>query len=67
MISEEGLKEFKQIILEEQGVELTDEKAYQDATAFLEAFKLLVTDTSLIQKSLVATKKEDVIKCYSVS
>ncbi len=62
MISQEKLQEFKQIILDEQGIELTDEEAYQDATAFLEAFKLLITDTSLILKSTVDTQEGKLIK-----
>ncbi len=56
MISQESLQEFKQIILEEQGIELTDQQAYQDATAFIEAFKVLAADTSLISKSPVDTQ-----------
>lgn len=60
MISEEGLKEFKEIVLEEYGLELTDQQAYHDAVAFLEAFKVLIGDTSLIHKQPIDTQsKED--------
>lgn len=59
MVSKEGLQEFKQIILEEYGVNLTDEQAYQDAVAFLEAFKVLTTGTNLMQKHPVDTQEKD--------
>lgn len=39
---DEGIQEFKKIILEDYGIELSDQQAYEDATAFLGAFKLLV-------------------------
>lgn len=58
MISSEGLEEFKQIMLEDYGVKLTDQQAYQDATAFLEAFRL-VADNSLIPKSLVDSQSKE--------
>lgn len=45
MISPEGLEEFKQIMFEDYGIKLTDQQAYQDATAFLEAFKILAIDS----------------------
>lgn len=45
MLSFEALEEFKQIIYEEYGIKLTDEQAYQDAVAFLAAFKVLIIDT----------------------
>lgn len=59
MLSQEAVEEFKQIILEEQGIELTDQQAYQDAIAFLEAFKVLVADTTLIQKDRIDTKRTE--------
>lgn len=60
MLGRESLEEFKLIILEEYGIELTDEQAYQDATVFLEAIKILVDDNSLIQKKPIDTpSKED--------
>lgn len=52
MISEEGLKEFKEIILEEYGIELSDLKAYEDAMALLEIIKMLISDGS-IQNSMI--------------
>ncbi len=58
MISNGSLEEFKQIMLEDYGTELTDQQAYQDATAFLEAFKILADD-SLIQKSLVDSQRKE--------
>lgn len=57
MISAEGLEEFKQIMLEDYGIKLSDQQAYQDAEAFLEAFKILVADTSLILKNPVDTQE----------
>lgn len=59
MLSQEAIEEFKQIILEEQEIELTDQEAYQDAVAFLEAFKVLVADTTLIQKDRIDTKRTE--------
>ncbi len=49
-LTSEGLEEFKQIILEDYGIELSDQQAYQDAVAFLESFKALATNTILMQK-----------------
>lgn len=61
MISLEGLEEFKQIIFEDYGIKLSDQQAYQDAIAFLEAFKILVNNSGLIQKQSIDTQsKEDV-------
>lgn len=60
MISNEGLEEFKQIMLEDYEVKLTDQQAYQDATAFLEAFRL-VADDSLIPKSLVDSQSKECV------
>lgn len=59
MISAGGLEEFKQIILEENGIKLTDKQAYQDATAFLEVFKVLAVDTTLIQKDRIDNKRTE--------
>lgn len=56
MISNESLEEFKLIMIEDYGISLTDEQAYQDFTAFLESFRVLATGTSLIQKSSVDTQ-----------
>ena len=56
MISQEGLEEFKLIMLEDYGITLTDEQSYKDFTAFLEAFKVLAAGTSLIQKRSVDSR-----------
>lgn len=40
-MNETALQEFKQIILEDYGLSLTDEQTIADATAFLEAMKAL--------------------------
>ena len=45
ILKQESLEEFKEIIYEEYGIELTDEQTYQDAIAFLSAFKTLIIDT----------------------
>ncbi len=58
MINPEGLEEFKEIMLEDYGIKLSDQQAYQDATAFLEAFKILV-DTSLMQKDGIDTQAKE--------
>ncbi len=44
-LDQSSLEEFKEIIYEEYGIKLTDEQAYQDAVAFLAAFKTLIIDT----------------------
>lgn len=46
---DEGIQEFKKIILEDYGIELSDQQAYEDATAFLGAFKSL-TDIDTLRK-----------------
>lgn len=57
-LSPEAILEFRQIIQEENNITLTDEEAHRDAIAFLEAFKILATDTGLIQKQLIDTEEE---------
>lgn len=59
MITPEGLEGFKQIILEEYGIKLSDQQAYQDATAFLEAFKVLINSSDSIQKRYVDTQGKE--------
>ncbi len=45
MLNPKSIEEFKKIIFQEYEIELTNEQAYQDATAFLEVFKILIVDT----------------------
>lgn len=59
MISPESLEEFKQIILEDYGIKLSDQQAYQDAIAFLEVFKVLVKGNGLIQKQSIDTQSKE--------
>lgn len=59
MISSDGLEEFKLIMLEDYGIKLSDQQAYQDAIAFLEVFKVLVADITLIQKDSIDTKRTE--------
>lgn len=56
--TDESIREFKQIILEDYGIELADQQAFEDATAFLGAFKLL-TDADLIQKDSIDTERKE--------
>lgn len=54
---DEGIQEFKKIILEDYGIKLTDQQAYEDATAFLGAFKILA-DATLIQKDSIDSQRK---------
>lgn len=45
ILEQSSLEEFKEIIYEEYGIELTDEQAYQDAVALLEILKILIIDS----------------------
>ena len=59
ILEQSSLEEFKEIIFEEYGIELTDEQAQQDALAFLEVIRLLSTNISLRQKKPVDTPREE--------
>ena len=64
MISSEALTEFKQIVLEDYGLELTDEQALADATALLEVIRILVSDfnnSSLISKDPIEFEDMEVL------
>jgi hypothetical protein len=58
-LSPEAVQKFQQIVQEENNITLTEEEAHRDAIAFIEAFKILATDTGLIQKQLIDTEEKE--------
>lgn len=58
MLSEQAIKEFKEIYLKEEGVALSDEEATKKATNMLNLFKTLSKPTgSNIVRSVGLTKR----------
>lgn len=61
MIEDKALAEFKQIVREENNIELTDEQAIEEITAFLQAMKIFISKskkTSLILKDSIDLKEK---------
>ena len=46
-LSKQSVEKFKQIYLEEYGIELSDQQAMQKSQSFLKLFKLISQTTSL--------------------